>query len=173
MNTKTMEGLVGAKTNMEMVNTPFRVYKQARLKGDTETMERAMGYVNEFSEKAESYKVKADEGMKEDAKDAREKAELERKKAIEKRREEREDSEKKLEESRAKNEESKVDSVEISEDGKVLQKEAVTAETVDAEVQSQKPAAQQEPVTYVKADTNIVETAPMKEMKGASVDCSV
>ena len=172
MNTKTMEGLVGAKTNMEMVNTPFRVYKQARLKGDTETMERAMGYVNEFSEKAESYKAKADEGMKEDAKEAREKAEPERKQAIEKRREEREDSEKKLEESKAKNEESKMDSVEISEDGKVLQKEAVTEETVDAEVQSQKPAAQ-EPVTYVKADTNIVETSPMKEMKGASVDCSV
>ena len=172
MNTKTMEGLVGAKTNMEMVNTPFRVYKQARLNDDTETMERAMGYMNNFSGKAESYKVKADEGMKEEAKEAREKAELERKKAIEKRREEREDLEKKLEESRAKNAENKVDSVEISEDGKALQKEAVTEETVDAEVQSQKPAAQ-EPVTYVKIDANIVETAPMKEMKGASINCSV
>ena len=172
MNTKTMEGLVGARTNMEMVNTPFRVYKQAGLKGDTETMERAMGYMNEFSEKAESYQAKADEGMKEDAKEAREKAELERKQAIEKRREEREDSEKRLEESRAKNKESKMDSVEISEDGKALQKEAVTEETVDAEVSSKKPAAQ-EPVTYVKADPSIVKTAPMKEMKGAAVDCSV
>ena len=75
MNTKTMEGLVGASTNMEMVNTPFRVFREARRRGDTATMERAMGYMNEFSEKAESYKVKADEGMKEDAKEAREKAE--------------------------------------------------------------------------------------------------
>ena len=172
MNTKTMEGLVGAGINMEMVNTPFRVYKQARLEGDTETMERSMGYMNDFSEKAESYQAKADEGMKEDAKEAREKAELERKKAVEKRRQEREDAEKKLEENRAKNAENKMDSVEISEDGKMLQKEAATEETVDAEASSKKPAAR-EPVTYVKTDANIVETAPIKEMKGTSVDCSV
>ena len=70
MNTKTMEGLVGAKTNMEMANTPFRVLKEARRRGDTATMERAMGYMNDLSEKAESYQVKADEGMKEDAKEA-------------------------------------------------------------------------------------------------------
>ena len=46
MNTKTMEGLVGARTNIELLNTPFRVFKEARRKGDTETMKRAMGYVN-------------------------------------------------------------------------------------------------------------------------------
>lgn len=172
MNTKTMEGLVGAKTNMEMANTPFRVLKEARRRGDTATMERAMGYMNDLSEKAESYQVKADEGMKEDAKEAREKAELERNKAIEKRREEREISEEKLEESRAKNEESKIDSVEISEDGKALQKEAAADGTADAEAQSKEPSAK-EPITYVKVDVNTVETAPMKEIKGASVDCSV
>lgn len=172
MNTKTMEGLVGAKTNMELLNTPFRVYKEARLRGDTETMERAMGYVNEFTEQAESYKAKADEGMKEDAKEAREKAELERKKAIEKRREEREDLEEKLEESRTKNAERKTDSVEISKDGKVLQKEAAAYETNGAEVQSKESVAK-EAITYVKQDASTVETAPMKEIKGASVDCSV
>ena len=43
MNTKTMEGLVGARTNMRLLNTPFRVYKEARLKGDTGKMEQAMG----------------------------------------------------------------------------------------------------------------------------------
>ena len=42
MHTKTMEGLIGARTNMEMLNTPFRVFKEARLKGDTAMMERAM-----------------------------------------------------------------------------------------------------------------------------------
>ena len=30
MNTKTMEGLAGAATNMNLMNTPMRVYKEAR-----------------------------------------------------------------------------------------------------------------------------------------------
>ena len=45
MHTKVMEGIVGARTNMDMVDVPMRVYKEARRKGDTATMERAMGYV--------------------------------------------------------------------------------------------------------------------------------
>ena len=63
MNTKTMEGLVGARTSMKILNTPFRVFKEARRRGDTATMERAMGYVNEYRDKADEYKAKADEGM--------------------------------------------------------------------------------------------------------------
>ena len=62
MHTKTMEGLIGARTNMNLVNTPMRVYKEARRKGNLEVMERAMGYVGEFSDKAEEYKAEADEG---------------------------------------------------------------------------------------------------------------
>ena len=57
MNTKTMEGLVGARTNMNLLDTPMRVYKEARRKGNTATMERAMGYAGEFSGKAEEYKA--------------------------------------------------------------------------------------------------------------------
>ena len=76
MNTKTMEGLVGARTNMNLLDTPMRVYKEARRKGNTATMERAMGYAGEFSGKAEEYKAEADKGMEEDAKEAREKATL-------------------------------------------------------------------------------------------------
>lgn len=30
MHTKTMEGLAGASMNMKMLNTPFRVYKEAK-----------------------------------------------------------------------------------------------------------------------------------------------
>ena len=56
MHTKTMEGLIGARTNMNMMNTPMRVYKEARRKGDLDTMERAMGYANECSDRAEEYK---------------------------------------------------------------------------------------------------------------------
>lgn len=77
MNTKTMEGLVGAGTNMKMTETPMRVFKEARRRGDIATMERAMGYVSEFSERSGDYKSEADQGMKEDAEEARKKAELE------------------------------------------------------------------------------------------------
>lgn len=90
MNTKTMEGLIGAGANIDLVNTPMRVFKEARRKGDTATMERAMGYANDFAGKAEEYKIQADEGTREEAKDSREKAEQEREKTIEKRRTERE-----------------------------------------------------------------------------------
>ena len=77
MHTETMEGLAGASTNMKLLNTPFRVYKDAERRGDTAVMERAMGYVGDFAEKAEDYQKKAEKGMKEDAKEAREKAKTE------------------------------------------------------------------------------------------------
>ena len=77
MHTKTMEGLVGASTNMKLLNTPFHVYKDAERRGDTAVMERAMGYVGDFAEKADDYQKKAEKGMKEDAKEAREKAKTE------------------------------------------------------------------------------------------------
>ena len=82
MHTKTMEGLAGASTNMKLLNTPFRVYKDAERRGDTAVMERAMGYVGDFAEKAEDYQKKAEKGMKEDAKEAREKAKTEQEKRI-------------------------------------------------------------------------------------------
>ena len=82
MNTKTMEGLVGARTNMNLVNTPMRVFKEARRKGNTAAMERAMGYAAEFSDKAQEYKAEADKGMEEDAREAREKAKLQDRKSV-------------------------------------------------------------------------------------------
>ncbi len=96
MHTATMKGLVGARTNMNLLNTPMRVYKEARRKGDTAVMERAMEYVCNFADKAEEYKAEADKGMEEDSKEAREKAETERKKAVQKRKEEREELEQRI-----------------------------------------------------------------------------
>ena len=78
MHTKTIEGLVGASTNVNLLNTPMRVFKEARRRGDTATMERAMEYAGDFSERAEKYQVKADEGMEEEAKEEKEKEKLER-----------------------------------------------------------------------------------------------
>ena len=100
MHVKTMEGLVGAKTNMNLMNVPMRVYKEARRKGDSETMERAMGYASECSDRAEEYKTEADEGMKKDAEEARKIAKEQREEAIQNRRDERDKREAKIEENR-------------------------------------------------------------------------
>lgn len=100
MNTQTMEGLVGARTNMNRLSVPMRVYKEAERRGDTSVMERAMGYAEEFSKKADVYYDKAEEGIKQDAKEARKQAEEDLEKAIEKRKAEREAFNKRLEKNR-------------------------------------------------------------------------
>ena len=166
MNIKTMEGLVGARTNMKLLNTPFRVYKEARRNGDTETMERAMGYVNECSDKADEYKAEADQGMKEDAEAAREREQLEREKAIQKRRAERAELEAKIEESNG------TDSIEVSEEGKVLLKENTVAETnnLDSNVSVKATTeTNQEPVTYTKTG----EKSHIEQSVGNSISVSV
>lgn len=132
MRAKTMEGLIGARTNMELMNTPFRVFKEARRKGDVAKMKRAMGYMNECQEDANEYKAIADDGMKEDAEDTRKIAEKQREEMIKNRREEREEQQKKLEAEREENKADKnkiVDTAEISEEGKVLLKENTTTES--------------------------------------------
>lgn len=165
MNTKTMEGLVGARTNMNLMDTPMRIYKEARQKGDTATMERAMGYANEFSGKAEEYKAKADKGMEEDTREAREKAKVQREEAVQKRREERENLEEKTRENR--NADTNTDAIgtrdcflEISEEGKVLLQDSIDSDEI-------KTDAIKEPVTYTKTG----ETYPAKQ--GTSISVSV
>ena len=136
MNTKTMEGLIGAGTNMKLVDTPMRVFREARRKDDTATMERAMGYATEFAGKADKYSAQADEGTLEEAKEAREKAELEREEAIEKRREERERLTEQIENTSEENTnpaDTIVDTVEISAAGKALLNQEMSAEGATAE----------------------------------------
>lgn len=150
MHVKTMEGLIGARMNVALAGTPLKVFKEAEGRGDTATMERAMGYVNECSEKAEEYQAKADKGMKKDAEEVKAKAEAERENAIQKRKEEREELEKRIEESRDTN----ADILEISEDGKALSKEQRDFEYVDPDggMDREKPAVagEAEPVTYTE-----------------------
>lgn len=165
MHTKTMEGLVGARTNMNLMNTPMRVYKEARRKGDSETRERAMGYANECSDRAEEYKAEADEGMKKDAEEAREKEKLQREEAIQKRKEEREKLEERMKENG--NGDANTDTVEISEEGKVLLKDNTDMDsTVSVETKSD---AVKEPVTYTKAG----ETVPADSSTNTSISVSV
>lgn len=153
MNTKTIEGIVGSKNNMELTNTPMRVFKEARRKGDVEAMERAMGYAGDFTQKADEYKVKAHEGTKEDVKEARQKAEAERESAIRKRKEEQEKFEKRMEESKK-----NADTVEISTEGKILCKENIGSDSTANDAESAEgdaagvngEAVRTEPVIYTK-----------------------
>ena len=155
MHTKTMEGLIGARTNMELLNTPFRVFKEARRKGDTAKMEQAMGYMNDFHEDAYEYKEIADEGMKKDVEETRRIAEEQREEAIEKRREEREKLEERIEEKR--NPDTVTDTVEISEEGKVLLKGNTELNSADSDVDVTKAEAVKEPVTYTKTGETVSE----------------
>lgn len=172
MHTKTMEGLAGASTNMKLLNTPFRVYKEAERKGDTATMERAMGYVGEFSDKAEDYQKKAEKGMKEDAKAARDKAKAEQEEAARRRKEEREEQEKRIEESKNKD----TDTVSISEGGKAAQsgnsgsnQACADQDSTDSGISGKEitDSVKPEPVIY----TNNGE--PLKSESGANLSVSI
>ena len=89
MNIQMMEGLMGASSNIRLSGTSMSVYRQASAEGDTEKMQRALGYTGECTEKAVKYQEKMDKGMEAEAEAARERAKLEQEAAIEKRREER------------------------------------------------------------------------------------
>lgn len=78
MIAKTQEGLIGANNAMNSIRTPMKVFKEARARGDTATMERAMGYVNEINDDAWKHKYSADEGLKQEAEENKLKAEQER-----------------------------------------------------------------------------------------------
>lgn len=97
MIAKTTGGLIGANVAMNEIRTPMKVFKEARARGDTATMERAMGYVNSLNEDAWKYKKSADDGLKEEAVEAKEKERLEREELAARIKENREESEKRLE----------------------------------------------------------------------------
>ena len=119
MNTKTMEGLVGAGVNMKLRDTPMRVYKEAEREGDIGKMERAMGYANEFAGRAWEYKSEADKGIEEEAEETREKEKLEQEKMLERHRENQKEQEERIE----KTENKDTDTVEVSEEARELLKE--------------------------------------------------
>lgn len=144
--------------NVNQIDTPFKVFKEARHKGDTATMERAMGYINDCTARAEEYSAEADKGLEEDAREAREKEKLELEKRIEERREERE----LLEEEKI--ERKDADTVEVSEEGMALLK----ADTeLDSTSSSESKAEAAEHVIYSK--TGVVN----QEESGVTVSVSV
>lgn len=165
MHIKTMEGLVGARTDINLASTPLRVFEEASRKGDTAKMERAMGYVNEMTDSAQKYKAEADQGMKEDAKEVREKAEAERENAIQKRKEEREEFEKRLEQNR--------DTVAAGGDENAALKDSSDLEGAEpndgVSMEATADTIQAEPVTYTKTG----EVTPSQVEPAANISVSV
>lgn len=127
MKAGSMEGLIGASLNMKLTRTPMRVFKAAELKGDTETMKRAMGYVTEFREKAHECSDRAQEQLGKELEEERKEQEARRKKAQENG-EKAKDYVEKVQE-KNKPDTTKKDGMEISEEGKVmLKKDSETEE---------------------------------------------
>lgn len=98
MIAKTAEGLIGANNAMNVIRTPMKVFKEARARGDRETMDRAMGYVEKAHDEAWEKKYSADEGLKQEAEENKLKAEQQREELARRIRENREELEKRIEE---------------------------------------------------------------------------
>ncbi len=162
MHAKTMEGLMGASANVDLLNTPMRVYKEAETRGDTAVMERALSYAGQTAEQADKYKTVADEGTKEDAKETSEKAKDIQEKTIQARKQEQAELEQRIEQSR--------DTVEISETGKESLPVSAEEEHAAPDPNSAPPAAAfAEPVTYTKNG----EVSPAPAEAQASVSLTV
>ncbi len=116
MNVKTMEGLAGASASIRMISTPMSVADEAERKGDTDKMQRALGYAAGLREQAEEYGEKASQGMEIEAKEAKEKEKKLQEELKEARIAERKEQEERLQAARQDN--SPQDTVEISEAGK-------------------------------------------------------
>lgn len=126
MKAGSMQGLIGASVNMKLTRTPMRVFKEAERRGDTETMKRAMGYVEDFQEKAYECSDKAQNEIGKELKEERREQDIRREQAIERK----EDAEEYTEKIRENNKPDQTDSVEISEEGKiVLKNNSQTEET--------------------------------------------
>ena len=126
MKAGSMQGLIGASVNMKLTRTPMRVFKEAERKGDTETMKRAMGYVEDFQEKAHECSDKAQNEIGKELKEERREQDIRREQAIERK----EDAEEYTEKIRENNKLDQTDCVEISEEGKlVLKNNSQTEET--------------------------------------------
>lgn len=160
MHIKTMEGIAGADTNRKLMAVPMRVYKEAERRGDTQVMERAMGYVSDFSHKADDYVEKAEEGMKEEAEKLREQAKEEAEKATEERTKEK----KSLEESAS--ESSQTDMAQISAEGRALARENMPRNLEESAANEER--TEKEPVIYTKAG----EAVPFNEGMGCQISIS-
>lgn len=82
MQADSMKALMGASSNLKMVNTPMKVFKEAEAREDTEVMKRAMGYVTEFGKNAEKDADELGEATIKETREAQKQQETEREQAI-------------------------------------------------------------------------------------------
>lgn len=143
MNVKTMEGLAGASTSIQLTAAPMSAAKEAERKGDTDKMQRALGYASMLTEQAGAYSEKTSQGMKLDAEEAKKQEELRQEKLEETKKAEAQAQKKPTEAESGAEEQAKTpeyDSAEISEEGRY-----------QAELSGQissNPAAMPENITY-------------------------
>lgn len=122
MNVKTMEGLTGASTSIQLTAAPMSVAKEAERKGDTDKMQRALGYAAALTEQADAYSEKTSQGMKLDAEEAKKQEEMRQEKLAETKKAEAQ-AQKEQTKTESKTEETartpEYDSAQISEEGKL------------------------------------------------------
>lgn len=121
MNVKIMEGLAGASSSIQLTAAPMSVAKEAERKGDTDKMQRALGYAAALTEQADAYSEKTSQGMKLDAEEAKKQEELRQEKLAETKKAEAKAQKKQTEAEHETGEPTKApeyDSAEISEEGK-------------------------------------------------------
>ncbi len=82
MQAGSMKALMGASSNLKLVNIPMKVYTEAENRKDTEKMKRAMGYAAELGENAEKDAEKLGEETVKETREARRQQEIEREQAI-------------------------------------------------------------------------------------------
>ena len=82
MQAGSMKAFMGASTNLKLINTPMKVFKEAEARGDTEVMKRAMGYVTDFEGNAQKDADKLGEETVKETREARKQQEIEREQAI-------------------------------------------------------------------------------------------
>lgn len=142
MIAKVTGNLIGANVAMNEIRTPMKVFKEARARGDKETMDRAMGYVGSLNDDAWDYKKKADEGIKEEAVEAKEKERLEKEELANRIKESFDETEKALTEA---SDNPAADNEELKPEANTEQESSETGEENKDNIGA--------PVTYTKAGT--------------------
>lgn len=74
-----MQSLVGASTSLKSADVSMSVYQQAKNKGDSTTMERALGYTCDSMNDAAKAKTQAQQALEESQAEAKDQAKAEQK----------------------------------------------------------------------------------------------
>lgn len=169
MNVKTMEGLAGADASIRMMSIPVNVAREAERKGETDKMQRALGYAAELTEQAQKYGEETTQGMEQEAKEAREQEKLRQENQIQERRTERQEQERQTGSVRENVSDIRFDSLTISGEGKTA---AEAAEQAAAQTKAQAAAGDIKPIQDVSYDRS-GEGVKAVEISGANVDINV